>query len=204
MRSQARLSEGDVNIELTVDIEFDSFYFYKKFFFLRALRHLLGLRNKISVVDVKRGSLKITLSLTLEQAEQLLWLYKRGVFRRLKIKDAKMIGKSAAHAIVQGKILSNSFDVFMCHNSEDKPEVQEISLRLRNHGILPWLDEWELRPGFLWQKLLEEQISNIKSAAVFVGESGIGPWQDMELRAFINQFVHRIGNFILLSRRKSA
>jgi hypothetical protein len=35
------------------------------------------------------------------------------------------------------------------------------------------------------------QIQQIKSAAVFVGESGFGPWQNMELAAFLREFVAR-------------
>ena len=67
------------------------------------------------------------------------------------------------------------FDVFLCHNSQDKPEVREIAQQLQQQGLKPWLDEWELRPGLSWQELLEEQIEYIKYAAVFVGSSGLGP-----------------------------
>lgn len=88
-------------------------------------------------------------------------------------------------------IESPSFDVFLCHNSEDKPEIRRIADKLIKCGITPWLDEREIRPGTLWQSALEEQICNIKSATVFVGKSGIGPWQDIEIRAFINAFVER-------------
>ena len=56
---------------------------------------------------------------------------------------------------------------------------------------MPWLDEWELRPGFSWQKALEEQINKGKSVAVFVGKSGIGPWQDREIEAFLGEAVKR-------------
>jgi hypothetical protein len=38
---------------------------------------------------------------------------------------------------------------------------------------------------------LEEQIQDIGSAAVFVGRSGLGPWQNSELSAFISEFVAR-------------
>ncbi len=38
---------------------------------------------------------------------------------------------------------------------------------------------------------LENQIGQIKSAAVFVGKDGIGPWEQMELAAFLRQFVNR-------------
>ncbi|MBE8998504.1 MULTISPECIES: GUN4 domain-containing protein [unclassified Nostoc] len=85
----------------------------------------------------------------------------------------------------------DQFDVFLCHNSKDKPEVIEIANELTRQGIKPWLDKWELRPGLAWQSLLEEQIENIKSAAVFVGSSGLGPWQSQEMRAFLNEFVER-------------
>jgi hypothetical protein len=80
----------------------------------------------------------------------------------------------------------DQFDVFLCHNSKDKAEVIEIANELTRQGIKPWLDKWELRPGLAWQSLLEEQIENIKSAAVFVGSSGLGPWQSQEMRAFLN------------------
>ncbi|MEH2072364.1 MAG: GUN4 domain-containing protein [Nostoc sp.] len=85
----------------------------------------------------------------------------------------------------------DQYDVFLCHNSKDKPEVIEIAHELTRQGIKPWLDKWELRPGLAWQVLLEEQIENIKSAAVFVGSSGLGPWQSTEMRAFLNEFVER-------------
>ncbi|ACC79594.1 GUN4 domain-containing protein [Nostoc punctiforme] len=85
----------------------------------------------------------------------------------------------------------DQFDIFLCHNSKDKPEVIEIAHELTRQGIKPWLDKWELRPGLAWQSLLEEQIENIKSAAVFVGSSGLGPWQSQEMRAFLNEFVER-------------
>jgi hypothetical protein len=84
-----------------------------------------------------------------------------------------------------------SFDVFLCHNSEDKPEIRRIADELIERGIKPWLDEREIRPGTAWQSALDEQIARIRSAAIFIGQSGIGPWQDMEIRAFINEFVER-------------
>jgi hypothetical protein len=83
------------------------------------------------------------------------------------------------------------FDVFLCHNSTDKPEVKKIGRILMERGLQPWLDEWDLRPGFPWQTALEDQIRNIGAAAVFVGSSCVGPWQHQELAAFIREFVRR-------------
>ena len=83
------------------------------------------------------------------------------------------------------------FDVFLCHNSEDKPAVREIARKLVGEGIKPWLDVEQIRPGTKWQTALGEQIKSIKSAAVFVGNRGIGPWQDEEIQGFLGEFVDR-------------
>ena len=86
--------------------------------------------------------------------------------------------------MLEQKRIASAFDVFLCHSSVDKAAVKAIAQRLKARGILPWLDEWELPPGQPWQPLLERQITNIKSAAVFVGAGGVGPWQEQELYGF--------------------
>jgi WD40 repeat protein len=97
--------------------------------------------------------------------------------------------REAARSTLQGKIATKDFDVFLCHNSRDKTFVKQIGEKLKEEGILPWLDEWELRPGLDWQDLLEKQMKQIKTVAVFVGKSGLGPWQDSEIKAFLRKFV---------------
>ncbi|MFL5625894.1 MAG: TIR domain-containing protein, partial [Ktedonobacteraceae bacterium] len=99
--------------------------------------------------------------------------------------------RQASSAVLQGKIETADFDVFLCHNAEDKAAVRKIGEQLKEQGILPWLDEWELAPGRPWQRLLEQQIGRIKTAAVFVGKKGLGPWQQMELDAFLREFSRR-------------
>ena len=71
------------------------------------------------------------------------------------------------------------------------PEIRKIADDLENQGIKPWLDEKDIRPGTSWQTALGEQIESITSAAVFVGKSGIGPWQNEEIQALLNQFTRR-------------
>ena len=93
--------------------------------------------------------------------------------------------------ILKRKKESGAFDVFLCHNNHDKPQVRQIARDLQNLGILPWLDEWELRPGLPWQDALEQQIDGVQSAAVFVGTEGVGPWQHQELAAFLRKFVQQ-------------
>jgi hypothetical protein len=108
---------------------------------------------------------------------------------------AAAAGREAARAAIRREVerkrAAGEFDVFLCHNGSDKPAVRDIADRLEASGILPWLDERELPPGQPWQPLLEQQIANIKSAAVFVGAAGVGPWQEQELYGFLREFVSR-------------
>lgn len=83
------------------------------------------------------------------------------------------------------------FDVFLCHNSKDKPEVKEIRDRLKQFGIRPWLDEQELIAGGSWLTLLQEQIVQVNSAAIFFGSHGIGKVQKYEIEILSNEAVER-------------
>jgi WD40 repeat protein len=82
-----------------------------------------------------------------------------------------------------------SFDVFLSHNSTDKPAVEEVATKLVEAGIRPWLDKWNLVPGQPWQAAIEEALERCQSFAVFVGPRGVSPWQNEELRAAIDRRV---------------
>ena len=69
---------------------------------------------------------------------------------------------SARHEQLNQKRKLGQFDVFLCHNVVDKPAVKRIAQRLKEAGILPWLDVWELPPGVPWQPLLEKQIDKAR------------------------------------------
>ena len=85
------------------------------------------------------------------------------------------------------------YDVFLSHNSSDKPAVEELARRLSAERILPWLDKWNLIPGDPWQPAIEETLSKCKTCAVFIGPSGFGAWQNDEMRAAINRRVRMEG-----------
>jgi formylglycine-generating enzyme required for sulfatase activity len=84
-----------------------------------------------------------------------------------------------------------SFDVFLSHNSKDKPAVRKLATELRARRLRVWLDEDCLLPGELWQKGLERVIGTARAGAVLVGRDGFGPWEDMEMQALLSQFVRR-------------
>jgi GTPase SAR1 family protein/nucleotide-binding universal stress UspA family protein len=96
-----------------------------------------------------------------------------------------------AVATIEGKTATNDFDVFLSYNSQDRKEVLAIAERLKEKGILPWLDIWQSRPGTSWQKTLEKQLKKLKAAAVFIGHRGLGPWQDQEIEALLQRLVKK-------------
>ncbi len=83
------------------------------------------------------------------------------------------------------------FDLFLSHNSKDKPAVREIAAALRSRGLRVWLDEDDLVAGRPWQEALEEIIETASAAAVLIGKDGLGPWEDREMRACLSEFVDR-------------
>jgi hypothetical protein len=94
-------------------------------------------------------------------------------------------------AQLNAKVQTADYDVFLCHNSKDKKQVMTIGERLKWRGILPWLDLWEVRPGTRWQRELKRHIGSIKSVAVFVGEKGPGPWQELEVELALQEMARR-------------
>ncbi|MEI7868587.1 MAG: SUMF1/EgtB/PvdO family nonheme iron enzyme [Candidatus Methylumidiphilus sp.] len=83
------------------------------------------------------------------------------------------------------------FDVFLSHNSLDKPAVIALAKRLQANGVKVWLDAWELRPGHPWQEALAEIIETTLAAVVLVGKDGLGPWENAEMSACLDEFVRR-------------
>jgi nucleotide-binding universal stress UspA family protein len=89
------------------------------------------------------------------------------------------------------------FDVFLSYNRSERLDVLTLAEALRDQASLEvWLDEWVLPPGEPWQQALEEAIATIPAAAVLVGEHRRGPWQDIEMRSFLTEFVKRKARII--------
>ncbi|MFT3890546.1 MAG: TIR domain-containing protein [Anaerolineales bacterium] len=82
------------------------------------------------------------------------------------------------------------FDVFLSHNGKDKPAVENIARLLRDeYSLKAWLDKWNLIPGEAWQEALEDALDECETFAVFLGPSGIGPWENEEMRSAISDRV---------------
>jgi hypothetical protein len=82
--------------------------------------------------------------------------------------------------------MRSDFDVFLSHNSKDKPAARELKKVLMGRDLTVWFDEDELRPGLAWQPLLEQGLEAAGSVIVAVGGAGLGPWQGEETQAALN------------------
>jgi hypothetical protein len=78
------------------------------------------------------------------------------------------------------------YDVFLSHNSNDKPAVRNLAVELRKRGLKVWLDEDDLRPGQPWQDQILAAIQDSVSVAVLIGKDGIGPWHKEETRSALD------------------
>lgn len=86
---------------------------------------------------------------------------------------------------------NQEFDVFLAHNSADKPEVRTIANQLKERGIKVWLDEEQIPPGRSFQDEIQKAIPLVKSAAIFIGMKGLGKWQTMEVRSLTRMCVEK-------------
>src|SRR5262245_17934867 len=77
---------------------------------------------------------------------------------------------------------SFEFQAFLSYNNRDKDRVRQIAEALDAHGVKVWFDEWEIPPGMDFQAALESGIKNSRTWVIFVGEQGIGKWQESEMR----------------------
>jgi len=61
-----------------------------------------------------------------------------------------------------------NFDVFLSHNSIDKPWVVRLKDDLIRYGLSVWLDKDEIRPGDLFAEALEAALENCKAIALII------------------------------------
>ncbi|WP_207682116.1 CHAT domain-containing protein [Desulfonema magnum] len=94
-----------------------------------------------------------------------------GPMNKSKKGEIKKLHSSSGH----------DFDILLCYQDKNKVEVEKIEKDIKEAGYKSWNKD-SLPAGIIWKERLKEDINNIKSAALFVGEEGDWPWvQDREL-----------------------
>lgn len=62
----------------------------------------------------------------------------------------------------------SKFDVFLSHNSVDKPWVMQLKDALERYGLSVWLDRDEIRPGDLFARALEQALDECRAVALVI------------------------------------
>ena len=92
-------------------------------------------------------------------------------------------------AVTKTIMTNQHFDVFLAHNSQDKPQVRAIAKQLKRRSLKVWLDEEQIPPGRPFQDVIQQALQNVSCAAIFIGLEGLGRWQILESRSLLTRFV---------------
>ncbi len=77
------------------------------------------------------------------------------------------------------------YDVFLSHNSKDKPVVRALAKRLRNSGLRVWLDEWILKPGDSIPAKIDEGLEESRLLVLCMSANAFGSdWATLESQTF--------------------
>ena len=63
--------------------------------------------------------------------------------------------------------------IFLCHASEDKPQVREVYDRLQAAGFEPWMDEPDILPGQTFDDVIETALETCQFVLVFLSTRSV-------------------------------
>ena len=73
------------------------------------------------------------------------------------------------------------YDVFLSHNSKDKPRVRRLAARLRDAGLRVWLDDWMIRAGDIILLKVEEGLNQSRVLLLCMSPDAFGSgWVALE------------------------
>lgn len=148
---------------------------------------ILCFRLDVDYEEIEKPNTKETIIELIQYCKRRGWLYQ--LVTVIEKERGSVTSQPISPISTSVTTDNDKFDVFLCHNSLDKPAVRGIGEQLKAKEIRVWLDEEGLRPGSEWLKVLDEQVKNTKSVAIFFGKNGLGRWQNQELQMFAQQSV---------------
>jgi WD40 repeat protein len=95
--------------------------------------------------------------------------------------------------VLRERELNHEYHVFLCHNSLDRAEVRQLAEKLRDQGILPWIDEHDLLVAtpFALASELERVFASAPAMAVVFGAHALGPQHAQEYYASLIRFIEQ-------------
>jgi formylglycine-generating enzyme required for sulfatase activity len=80
------------------------------------------------------------------------------------------------------------FDVFLSHNSKDKPRVRRLAERLRAAGLRVWFDEWHIGPGDIIALKVDEGLERSRVLLLCVSPNALASgWVALERSTAIHR-----------------
>ena len=76
--------------------------------------------------------------------------------------------------------------IFLSYSSKDVELVTSIAKELKGAGLSVFFDKYNLEGGCIWTKEIQKGILNSTTALIFIGESGVGHWQNKEILKILN------------------
>lgn len=86
------------------------------------------------------------------------------------VSEDKSIKNKSPHVVTSS---SRKLNIFLCHSSNDKPQVRKLYKRLKSDKFDPWLDEEKLLPGQDWRYEIPKAVHNADVVIVCLSRSSI-------------------------------
>ncbi len=81
-----------------------------------------------------------------------------------------------------------SYDVFVSHNSKDKPAVRRLAKRLKLSGLRVWLDDWCIRSGDIISLKVDEGLEQSRVLLLCISPNALGSgWVALERSTAIHR-----------------
>ncbi|WP_428663059.1 leucine-rich repeat domain-containing protein [Runella sp.] len=87
--------------------------------------------------------------------------------------------------------------LFLSYNTQNNAFVQGLARDLKNSGFEVFYDKESIAAGDVWTKVIQEGINASDASLVFIGEVGIGEWQNKEVLDIVNSRTKKEGYKII-------
>lgn len=81
--------------------------------------------------------------------------------------------------------------LFLSYNSKNRAIVEGIADSLKKNGFEIFFDKESIGAGDIWAQKIQTGIESSNATLVFIGEEGIGAWQNKEIIAIVNDCIKK-------------
>jgi hypothetical protein len=92
-------------------------------------------------------------------------------------------------------------NIFISYNRQNSAFVSSVTEKIKGEIIILkelFFDQDNLEGGQVWTEAIQQALSNSDACIVFIGEQGIGNWQNKEVLTAVNKYVDSKGTFKLI------